>query len=57
MFYNILMITKEVNEWLKKVECGMYSPDDIMYEFQRLSKYLTTQELIQIKNKLKNFIE
>lgn len=57
MFYNIFMITKEVNEWLKKVECGMYSPDDIMYEFQRISKYLTTQELIQIKNKLKNFIE
>ena len=51
------MITKEVNDWLKKVECGMYSPEDIMYEFQRLSKYLTTQELIQIKRKLQEYIK
>ena len=54
--YNSFMITREINEWLKKVECGMYSAEDIMYEFQRISKYLTIQELIQIKNKLKNFI-
>lgn len=50
------MITKEVNEWLKKVECGMYSAEDIMYEFQRISKYLTTQELVQIKKKLQDLI-
>lgn len=57
MFYNTFMITKEVNEWLKKVECGMYSPNDIMYEFQQISKYLTTQELIQIKKKLQGYIK
>lgn len=51
------MITKEVNEWLKKVECGMYSSEDIMYEFQRISKYLTIQELKMIKNKLSEYIK
>ncbi|MBR1754588.1 hypothetical protein IJ732_07125 [bacterium] len=50
------MITKEVNDWLKKIECGMYSPDDIMYEFQRISKYLTMQELKMIKKKLLEYI-
>lgn len=51
------MITKEVNAWLKKVECGMYSPEDIMFEFQRISKYLTLQELKMIKNKLMQYIK
>ena len=50
------MITKEINEWLKKVECGMYSPKDILYEFQRISKYLTIEELKQIQKKLNNII-
>lgn len=51
------MITKEVNEWIKKVECGMYSDEDIMYEFNRIAKYLTRAELIQIQNKLKSFLK
>ena len=51
------MITREVNEWLKKVECGSYNSNDIMYEFTRIAKYLTTQELIQIKKKLANYLK
>ena len=34
------MITKEVNEWIKKVECGMYSDEDVMYELTE--KYMET---------------
>ncbi len=55
--YNGIMITHEVNDWIKKVECGMYSDEDIMYEFSRISKYLTKEELIFIKRKLSNYIK
>lgn len=48
------MITKEVNDWIKKAECGMYSAEDVMEEFVRISKYLTREEIVMIKNKLKN---
>ncbi len=51
------MITKEVNDWIRKVECGMYSDEDVMYELSNFARYLTRQELIFIKNKLKNFIK
>lgn len=50
------MITRDVNEWIKKAECGMYSADDVMEEFARISRYLTKEEIIFIKNKLKNSI-
>ncbi|MGN1125110.1 MAG: hypothetical protein ACI4SM_02875 [Candidatus Gastranaerophilaceae bacterium] len=51
------MITKEVNEWIKKVECGMYNDEDVMYEFSRIAKYLTRDELIIIKKKLSSYIK
>ena len=51
------MITQEVNEWIKKVECGMYKSEDIMYEFSRIAKYLTKEELLLIKRKLSNYIK
>lgn len=51
------MITSQVNEWLKKVECGMYSDEDVMYEFSRIAKYLTKEELILIKRKLASYIK
>ncbi len=51
------MITKEVNDWVKKVECGMYSDEDVMYEFARISRYLTKEELIMIKRKLSSYIK
>ncbi len=47
------MITKEVREWLEKVERGQYSYDDAMYEFSRFVTYLTREELKLIKSKLK----
>ena len=46
------MITKEVREWIQKVERRQYSYDDAMYEFTRFAKYLTREELNLIKNKL-----
>lgn len=51
------MITKEVNEWIKKAECGMYNDEDLLYEFSRISKYLTKEELIFIKRKLSRYIK
>ena len=51
------MITREINEWIRKVECGMYSDDDILYEFSRIAKYLTKEELILIKRKLSSYIK
>ena len=50
------MITHEVNEWIKKVECGMYKSEDVMYEFSRIAKYLTKEELLFIKRKLRKKI-
>lgn len=48
------MITKEVNEWIKKAQCGMYSADDVMEEFARIAKYLTKEEILMIKRKLQS---
>lgn len=50
------MITREVNEWLKKAECGMYSADDVMDEFARIMRYLTKEEVFIIKKRLENSI-
>lgn len=46
------MITKEVREWLQKVERRQYSYDDAMYEFMRFSSCLTREEMKLIKNKI-----
>lgn len=51
------MITKEVNDWLKKVEKGNYSSWDIMEEFVHFSKYLTKSDMAQISKKLKKNIK
>lgn len=51
------MLTKEVNEWIKKVEKGNYSSWDIMEEFTQMSKHLTKEELNQVIKKLKNNIK
>ena len=48
------MLTREVREWLQKVERRQYSYDDAMYEFLRFAPILTKEELKQIKNKLEN---
>ena len=46
------MLTREVREWVQKVERGQYSYDDAMNEFMRFSAFLTREEMIMIKNKL-----
>jgi hypothetical protein len=48
------MLTREVREWMQKVERGQYSYDDAMYEFIRFASYLTKEELRQLKTKLEN---
>ena len=48
------MLTREVREWLQKVERKQYSYDDAMYEFVRISAFLTIDEIKMIKNKLKD---
>ena len=54
------MITKEVNDWIKKVEKGNYSSWDIMEdmeEFAQMSKYLTDTDIQQIKKRLETSIK
>ena len=46
------MLTREVREWLQKVERRQYSYEDAMYEFMRFSNFLTREEMKMIKNKL-----
>lgn len=46
------MITREVREWLNKVERRQYSYDDAMYEFMRFASFLTREEMKMIKSKL-----
>lgn len=48
------MLTREVREWLQKVERRQYSYNDAMYEFIRFAQYLTREEMKQLKNKLEN---
>lgn len=46
------MITKEVRDWLIKVERMQYSFDDAISEFMYFSKYLTREEMRFIKAKI-----
>ena len=48
------MLTREIREWLEKVERRQYSYDDAMYEFMRFASYLTREELKQLKIRLEN---
>lgn len=51
------MITKEVNDWLKKVETRNYSSWEIMEEFSKFHKYLTKDEVLQIKKRLESSVK
>lgn len=51
------MITKEVNDWLRKVETRNYSSWEIMEEFSNFHKYLTKDEVLQIKKRLESSIK
>ena len=46
------MMTREVREWIQKVERGQYSYDDAMYEFMRFSAFLTREEMKMLKSRL-----
>lgn len=46
------MITKEVREWMIKVERGQYSYNDAMEEFVRFASYLTREEMKMLKSKI-----
>ena len=46
------MLTKEVREWLLKVERKQYSYEDALFEFMRFAKYLTREELKQLKTRI-----
>ena len=46
------MLTREVREWLQKVERRQYSYEDAIYAFSRFASYLTKEELKQLKSKL-----
>ena len=46
------MITREVREWMEKVQRGQYSYNDAMEEFMRFAPYLTREELKMIKSKI-----
>lgn len=48
------MLTREVREWLQKVERRQYSYEDAMYEFIRFSSYLTREEMITLKKRIEN---
>lgn len=48
------MLTREVREWIKKVERNQYSYEDAIYQLMNFAKYLTREELIQLKNRLNN---
>ena len=52
--WSIIMITREVREWMVKVERRQYSYDDAMYEYMRFSSYLTREEMKMIKSKLES---
>lgn len=47
------MITKEVNDWIKKVEKGNHCSWDVMEEFVKLSRYLTRDEMKQVTKRLR----
>lgn len=46
------MLTREVREWLQKVERRQYSYEDAMLEFIRFSSYLTRDEMKLLKLRL-----
>lgn len=51
------MMTKEVNDWIRKVETKNYCTWDIMEEFAKISKHLTKAEMIQVQKRLHNSIK
>lgn len=52
------MITKEVNDLIKKVQTGSYvSTEEAMEKFVEIAKYLTKDEIIFIQKRLNGFLK
>lgn len=51
------MMTKEVNDWIRRVEQGNYSSWEIMEEFANIARFLTKEELQQVKRRLDNAVK
>lgn len=51
------MLTREVREWMDKVNRGQYSYEDAMSEFVRFSSFLTREEMKMIKSKLEESLK
>lgn len=49
------MLTREVREWLQKVERRQYSYEDALDEFVRISFFLTKEEILQLQKRLKDY--
>lgn len=50
------MLTREVREWLEKVQQGSYSYEDSMTEFVRFSHFLTRDEMRMLKSKIEESV-
>jgi len=50
------MITKEVNDWLRRIETTNCSQKDIMEEFASMMRYLTKEEVMLIKKRLEKLL-
>lgn len=48
------MLTREVREWIQKVQRGQYSYEDAMFEFKNFATFLTIEEIRQLSNILKS---
>lgn len=48
------MLTREVREWMQKVERKQYSYNDAMYKFMQFAPILTKEELKMIKSRLED---
>ncbi len=48
------MITKEVTDWLKKLERTNYKIEDALQDLSEFSRYLSREDLVFIKRRLKD---
>ena len=48
------MITREVSDWLRKLETTYYPVEEAMKDLAEFSRYLSREDLVFIKRKLKN---
>jgi len=47
------MITKEIRAWLKKLETSNYPVEEAMKDLSEFAKYLSREDLIFLRDKIK----